>query len=540
MKSLNRTSLKEVLKSTVTLVVVLLMCVNATFAQAPNCAAGNILYSLWNDSTAGNNPSEIRPINTATGAVGALMGGATVMISRTISGTPYYGSSSLGVDANRFYTNTQMGFAGGRKDFLAINTNPTMSAPVIIATTPNSTSANVPVLLSDYFFVKMAVAPFGGLGYAIGVHRDTTVGGFTPNICNPLVSFTTCGTSNCSTLKLLGFLPNAPQSHNWKIYNGDIAFNSVGDLYYLATGFEQVGGIARYTDVRLFKINAVDIPSAGGTGIIPMTFIADYNIIDSTVLNGLAFDAPGNMYISTRRYSGVQANPQPSFVNELYKSTAPGVGGLIPGYGPHTAGYSAADLASCYFPLVVLDQNILKLTSRYASGNAELTWKVNDNNRVNYFEIQRGDDGENFETIARVDVISNGHADQTYSYRDPQGGFGKPKFYRIREIMTDGGLRFYSNIARVNFNSKIDLVSKPRPNPFISYVDFDVQLKANGSVNVRLIDKSGKTLYNKTFNGHAGSNKITVDDFGHLPAGVYIAELGVEDEVVREKIIKNN
>jgi hypothetical protein len=524
--------------------VVMLLSSQQIFSQLPDCASGNVMYSIWNDSSGSTNSrpgyhtaSQIRPVTYATGAVGAQLGSGFT-ISRTISGTTYYGASAMGMDLTRFYGITQMGFAGGRKDIVNIKPDAPTSVTVI-ATTPSSSTADVPNAtgLSDYFFVKMAMNPTFTRGYMIGVHRDTTVGGFTPAICNPLVSFTPCASSNCSTVRLLGYLPTSFPSHNWEIYNGDIAFNSVGDLYYVTAGY----GNNRYTDIRLFRIMGTDIPSTAGTGIIPMTFVADYNTLDSTVLNGTAFDALGRLYISTRKFNGIQNTSGLTYDNELYVSSSAGIATVLPQFeATHPLEYSAADLASCYFPLAVLDRNVLKLTARYASGYADLVWTVNDNNRINYFEIQRSDDGENFETIERMSAINTGRADHTYSFRDAQSGFGKPIFYRIRENMVNGGLRFYSNIAKINFNSKITLVTKPKPNPFVGYVDFDVQLKANATISLLVVDNNGKVVYSRKFDGHAGQNKITVNDFSQLAAGIYVAELAVDDEVVREKIIKNN
>lgn len=517
--------------------VVMTALANSMQAQLADCSSGNVMYIIYNDSTAANAPSEIRPVTYATGAVGALMGGVGYTIKKKIGATTYYGSSSLAVDPTLrlFYVNTSMGFSGGPKDFIAINT--LAATQTVIATSPSTSTANVPNAsgLDNYFFVKMAISPVGNIGYAIGVSRDTTI--TTPATANPLISFTPCATAGCSTIKLLGYLPATPQSQNWNLYNGDIAFNSTGDLYYLSAAYSQINGSSRYNDIRLFKIDALNIPSVPGTGIIPMSFIADYNSIDSTVLNGVAFDPTGGMYISTRRFNGPQNPPLPTYVNELYKSTGPGATSIIPGFGPKTAGYAAADLASCFFPLVVLDENKVKLSGKYSSGQVNLTWGVNNNTNVSYYEIQRGDDGVSFETVGQLSVKNPGQGDQTYIFNDPQSGFGKPAYYRIRQVMNSGA-RVYSNVLRISFNSKINLVSKPKPNPFISYIDVSVQLKAASTVTARLSDQSGRLVYSHNFGGQVGENKLTLDNVGNLRSGIYILELTVDDEIIREKLIK--
>ena len=106
-----------------------------------------------------------------------------------------------------------------------------------------------------------------------------------------------------------------------QLFNGDIAFDNSGNLFFATAAFSKVNGIPRYTDARLFKINAIDVPSTPGTATIPMSFVADYNTLDSTVINGIAFSPLGAMYMTTRRFSGVQTSPVVTpFVNERVMS----------------------------------------------------------------------------------------------------------------------------------------------------------------------------------------------------------------------------
>ena len=530
---------RRCLKPLTILMVVMTVLGNLANAQAADCLTGTVMYSIWNDSMGSsiNNPSEIRSVNYATGAIGGLMGGTTFLFSKKLGGVFYYGSAALAVDGitKRFFVNTQMGNPGA-KDFITINT--VTNTMTTIGTTPSIVTANVPVVLDNYHFVKMAISPTG-LGYAIGVIRDTTLS--TPATANPLISFTTCGAVpgvGCSTITLLGFLPSGAPMTNWNVFNGDIAFNSTGDLYFATAGFSKVNGIPRYTNARLFKIDAINIPAVPGIGTIPMSFVADYTTLDSTVINGVAFSPTGAMYLSTRRFNGVQTSPVTTpFFNELYKSTGPGIVSLVAGFTPHTAGYSIADMASCYFPATVLDENKVLLAGKYSSGYSDLKWDVDNNTNVNYFEIQRGDNGIDFETVGQLSVKNNTNGEESYSYSDPQSGFGKQVFYRIRQVLNNGA-RIYSNVLRITFNSKINLVSKPKPNPFVNFIDVSVQLKSASMVAVRLSDQSGRLVYNHNFNGLVGNNDLKLDNVGNLRTGIYILELSVDDEIIREKLIK--
>jgi hypothetical protein len=324
--------------------------------------------------------------------------------------------------------------------------------------------------------------------------------------------------------------------YKWDLFNGDISFDAVGNLYFATAAFWRVNGLGRYTDARLFRINAADIPAGAGAGTIPMSLVAEYNGLDSTVVNGITFDPAGSLYISTRRFLGVQNSPPPPSVSQVYSSWTMGSSNNIATFGPVPAGKSIGDLAGCYFPAMVLALNDLKLSGKYAGGQSTLRWESHNNNNVIYYEIQRSENGDDFETIARVNPINVSQPDQAYSYNDADAGSGR-RYYRVRQVLANGG-KFYSNVININVNSKITLIGKLRPSPFESFFDINVKLTSSNNVMVRLIDQNGRIVLSQRFSGHGGDNKFTVSNLSKLNKGVYVAEITVEEDIIREKLIK--
>ena len=516
---------------------------NALMAQLPDCT-GTFMYGIWNDSIRSTNnvPSEIRSINFTTGAVGGLVGGTTILISKSGSGGPYYGSAGLGLDPifKNFFVMTQMSSAI-QKDIIAIN--PLTGGTTVIATTPTLTNANVPDLLTNYHFVKLAISP-GGIGYAIGVQRDT-VTSFNSAKCNPLISFTTCGATvlaGCSTIKLLGYLSNSVvQTKNWNLFNGDIAFDNAGNLYFLTVGFHDVNGNGRYCDARLLRIAAANIPLVPGTGSIPLSVVADYNGLDSTVVNGIAFNTLGQLFFSTRLFSGQQGPCPgatcPTFTNNIFRSTTPGTVAPLAGFTNPTAGKSISDLASCNFPLGVLADIKMQLSGWNESGSAKLKWEVNLNNQVMHYELQASDDGSNFETVARVNVTDATSAMATYSYTDNKVGTRNIRYYRVREVLPTGS-SYYSNVVKINLGSKLTLLSKPSPNPFFGKFDLRLELKSASPIAIRLRNQGGSLVYQRNISGNTGENRISINGLDGLSRGVYMVEITVDEEIIREKLIK--
>lgn len=513
---------------------IVLAVAEAAKAQLPDCTNGNTVYAIFNrdDVSTVADSSEIRPVNTVTGAVGGLMGGKRWWIRkrRGTTSTYYYGSSGMGVDmiTNRFYVITQMS-AAIPKDIISID--PVGLGQVIIGTTPSS--------LDNYHFVKLAISP-NGYGYALGVNRDTNSAAST---YNPLIRFVTCGATpslNCATsgsnaILTLGYMPSTGNMYKSKLFNGDIAFDTYGNLYFVTVAFDPVGSSLKYTDARLFRIDAADIPSVAGSGTINMTFVADYNSLDTTVVNGIALDASGNMLITSRIFDNNSTNPSGPWTPVIYTSPTPGTATLLGGFSSPTPNFNVADLASCYFPTTILGLNSLQLQYKYERGNVNLKWHAKSNPQTVRFEVQRSNTGndDDFETIA---TVQPGQLDY-YTYSDPQAGYDKHKFYRIRQVMSTN-YRFYSNVVRVNFNNRFNLIGKLGPNPFNSMVEAKVWMRTANTVNVRILDQSGRTVYTRQFAGKIGDNRFTIDNLGHFKAGAYIVEIAVHEEVIREKIIK--
>jgi hypothetical protein len=240
------------------------------------------------------------------------------------------------------------------------------------------------------------------------------------------------------------------------------------------------------------------------------------------------------MYLSVKRFTG--NNPSGTFTNELYKSSVFGTAAIMPGFAPIPVNTSIGDLASCFFPTGVLATNRLVLKAKYSIKVTSLNWDVDNNSVAAYYEVQRSDNGNDFATIGRVEP-NGAQGAAKYSFVDENIGAGKNKFYRVREV-TRGSIRYYSNVENVLVNSKVVLVGTISPNPVINDFNMNVMLSANNTVSVKVVDQSGKVVYNNKYNGHSGENKIVVSNMNRVKAGVYIVEMSVENEVIREKIIK--
>ena len=255
------------------------------------------------------------------------------------------------------------------------------------------------------------------------------------------------------------------------------------------------------------------------------------------LLVGTALDNTGTYVLSTRRFNG-PTNPNPPYTAELWSSSTPGVATIIPPY-TQAAGLTPADLASCYFPLVVLDENKIELSGKYSNGANRLNWKVNNNNRgALRFEIQRSDDfNTNYVTIGSVDPVNTNQANQSYTYNDPNQDFGSKKFYRIRQVFNDGR-SFYSKVLIVNNTELIHFTTKPKPNPFFSEINVSVELHKALPIQVKISDASGRAVFQQNYTGSKGINNLHIENVSHMKPGIYFMDITAGAETIHEKIMK--
>ncbi len=52
------------------------------------------------------------------------------------------------------------------------------------------------------------------------------------------------------------------------------------------------------------------------------------------------------------------------------------------------------------------------------------------------------------------------------------------------------------------------------------------------------MDEAGKQILNKSFSIYNGTNSLMVDQLGHLPKGIYVIQVMVNNNLYNQKLIK--
>jgi plastocyanin len=176
----------------------------------------------------------------------------------------------------------------------------------------------------------------------------------------------------------------------------------------------------------------------------------------------------------------------------------------------------------CTFHFSIMTGKI-KVTTALAAGlsdldiseenaRAALNWKINDNNQVAQFSVQRSTDGENFTEIERIQPSP---ANNNYVFRDEASVSSEYVYYQIQLTDKKGNKQLSGIKMFANRQSSSQLVTSISPNPISSPGHLMLQFNAGtaGKMHVQLFAQNGKLVKETDMSADKGLNN------GHFHLG---------------------
>ena len=182
------------------------------------------------------------------------------------------------------------------------------------------------------------------------------------------------------------------------------------------------------------------------------------------------------------------------------------------------------------FPAPVLLPLKLISFNAAAEGSAvKISWKVDENETGNYFEIEKSSDGKNFTSIEKV-FVQPGTGIKEYSSAD-QLSLGEV-YYRIKIVNKDLSVTYSKVVVLKNGNSVAEVQILNNPASSILNITYQAGKESNNTIRVYSI--SGIKMYEQKINAAKGLNKLSIP-VQSLQRGIYVV---VIDSVQSKKFIK--
>jgi hypothetical protein len=170
-----------------------------------------------------------------------------------------------------------------------------------------------------------------------------------------------------------------------------------------------------------------------------------------------------------------------------------------------------------YFKAVPSDQHNL------------LNWRTLSESNNDRFEIQRSVNEQIYTTIGVIKGAGTTDIVQNYTYTDKAPT--KVSYYRIKQIDTDGKFS-YSVVVKVVAKTNQIAITDPTPNPTQSHINFNVIGSNNNDMRIKLMDITGKIIFDDVMQMQIGSNTYNYD-VQLLPNGVYY--IAAQDTKTKEQ-----
>ncbi len=184
---------------------------------------------------------------------------------------------------------------------------------------------------------------------------------------------------------------------------------------------------------------------------------------------------------------------------------------------------------------IVLPVTLVSFTGKNYGNTNVLSWKVDNENDLNYYELQQSVDGKNFSVVTQIKATANNN----YSYADNiSSAASLIYYYRLWMIDKDGNFK-YSPVVKISMQAKGKFASV-NPNPFEQKLVVSIQSLVPDKATVIINDIDGRQLYKQIRNVIAGTNVIEINEAGKFSKGTYLLTIIESQQIQSIKIVKGN
>lgn len=183
--------------------------------------------------------------------------------------------------------------------------------------------------------------------------------------------------------------------------------------------------------------------------------------------------------------------------------------------------------------IVVAASNVLPVTFEYftavkKASSAVLSWKMDEPQGVDHFDIMRSANGTDFTTVGTVPAYS---MQTLYSFTDNNTAGNSKWYYRIKTIENSSQVSLTA-IRIVDFGSSLPLVMM-YPNPVVGNNNFTLVINKTGVKNVQVYSSNGVLFKRYVFADQVKDLSTT-----GWSKGYYIVRIKTEDgTVTTEKLV---
>jgi hypothetical protein len=183
---------------------------------------------------------------------------------------------------------------------------------------------------------------------------------------------------------------------------------------------------------------------------------------------------------------------------------------------------------------VVLPTYLISFKGQLKNGLGYLQWTTADETNDVVYNVERSDDGTNFNPIGSVKGFAGAGQGAGYHFTDPVPVTSQT-YYRINIL--SAGMNKYSNLVLLS-NTDINFDIRSLVNPFTDHITMDLLVPFDGIAQLSVVDMYGRFLRQERQAVTQGLNSLSLQGLGGLSIGTYILQIRYNDKMISRKIIK--
>ncbi|MCY7293451.1 MAG: T9SS type A sorting domain-containing protein, partial [Ferruginibacter sp.] len=184
---------------------------------------------------------------------------------------------------------------------------------------------------------------------------------------------------------------------------------------------------------------------------------------------------------------------------------------------------------------LILPVSLLSFNAFPSTNKVMLQWKVESEINIDRYDVERSENGINFNFQGKVTGINNGN--NAYSYADENLPKSTVLYYRLKIFDKDGSFK-YSDIIKVTFN-KLSFDANIFPNPINgNTLLLTLELNKARKITVNIFNSLGQKVSSQQLNTLSGITNYPIN-VSTITAGSYTLIVDDGKEKIIKQFIKN-
>lgn len=188
-------------------------------------------------------------------------------------------------------------------------------------------------------------------------------------------------------------------------------------------------------------------------------------------------------------------------------------------------------------PCVILPVDFLQFSAVQRANTIDLDWRIITTEQISHFEVERSEDGSHFKKIGTVTGAVPKNTAVKFTYQDADTDINSNIIYYRIKVISKTGVSKYSNILTVRISTVNSGKLKISPNPASSSVNISFYSALRGTMELQLLDMTGKIVLREQQAVESGQNSITLNQLTGLSEGIYTILIRTGDRWERERIV---